>query len=241
MRATLPLACALAISWAVAAQARDDTKGTADPPKQEATSATKLAWNPFAQARAGEWETLLVTSHTNAPNSDEQSLDTWKVASVAQDKVTTTRETRAAKMETKKQSDETCPPKEITVGDFLHLFTHDPVTGVKVEEEKKKVAGKELACTKISCSWRRTKSVGPGMTVFFSANKLTVWISKDVRGPGIVAYSLETKLGQGATLFADAEVAGFGNAEKAEWGKKTNDIVLEGETPEPGSDDPKDK
>jgi hypothetical protein len=93
------------------------------------------------------------------------------------------------------------------------------VEGFKVEDDKRKICDKELACKKISFVWKRKNG----------ADEITAWLSPEIRAGGLAALTLKGKA-TGATkneleTTIKLECGGCGTADKKDMGETAEDLL----------------
>jgi hypothetical protein len=227
------LAASLVLCAAASARAQDGegkkpAPGGAAP---VATATTPLPWNPFANAKVGDWESVVLKAEHRgrSQGAPMQFLMTVRIVKVEGDTVSVKTDAQIPGL----------PPQEPRLHDFSRKTTptieellslrDETISNLEVTEEKKTVGGKELACTKLSYSTVREHKIRNGQTMVMT-KKSVLWLSKDVKGEGLVAMTIEqTVTGLGptpASTSSVAEVLGFGNEDTVEFGKKPGDIDI---------------
>ncbi|MBI3726062.1 hypothetical protein HY251_19200 [bacterium] len=224
----LALLCASFFSLAIVfAQGKEEKKPEPTQPEN-----AELPFRPFENAKPGDWECLLVTEHASPEETPERSLETYRIASVTSSLVTVSTETRTVRGTTKKPQDDAFASSGSKLADLLALWTSEPLSGLKVESEKKTVGARALACSKVTFIVVRSRPVAPGMIAVASTSSYVLWLSRDVPGAGVVAMTVAVKAGGGGTATtSEHELVGFGNGDRAEWGQKPDEVALEGSPP----------
>ncbi len=190
-----------------------------DTPKDHA-----LAWNPYATAKAGDWAAYAMDDRGYA----SKHRDIQSVAKVDGDTATVEEYPCTGKVGDTDHKTWTFSTKDAFTIEKIFSDKENTVTvsDLATTEEKKTVGGREFACTKISCKASRDYAGHKGK--FHFEGTLTVWLSKDVKAPGIVAYTREDVRKRGKStggtpphdMSRDVEVVGFGNGDKTDWGTK---------------------
>jgi len=196
------------ITCATPALAQDEGLG-GDAPKTKETAkkaeeSLALPIHPLEGAKEGDWTAFVWTM--KAGQREEKSLDDWKIAKIADGKIEVQQRSST--------KTETLDAKEVPALEQFLGMTSTKVTDVKVENDQKAMGGRTFATKKITF-----KSDDGRMVV-----NVSLWISKDVKGSGIVAMHIEGDLQKGTKFTADLEVAGFGSKDKTEFGKSVEDV-----------------
>lgn len=105
----------------------------------------------------------------------------------------------------------------------------------RVEDEARTVHGKELSCKKVSFrfTWASERITGDKTTAYRQTTDVSIWLSADVKAPGIVALesSFEATGYSPAHGKLELQVRGFGSGEKTEWGKSKDELDKAGSEP----------
>jgi hypothetical protein len=222
--------------------------------EDDSKKGTKLPFNPFNDCKEGDWECLLMKRTASEWKGTNQLVVVHRIAKVSGDAVEVAPlEVRARGVaETEPQHSKVAFSKKETptVEALFDIMTGDDdlfegkLTGIKVEDEKKTVGGREFACKKLTFSWITkfvyTNGDSAGSTSY------VVWLASDVKGRGIVAMTLDEKCTQPGepehTLRMELELLGMGGAGGVDWGKKAEDAAagLPEEKPAPEDQPPKD-
>jgi len=203
LASTLGLACALAF-------AQGDDKKTDDP---------KAPVNPFAEAKEGDWETLVMT-HTQGSAPARKFAVTYRAGKIADESITIATETLMGNGKKNPPAEKTFKKTEAPALKSVVGNPRDKITEVKVADEKKTVGGKEFACKKVSYTATLESDKGA------ITRKIVLWLSTDAKPYGLVASSTEQSIGGGPTVKIEGELAGLGNGDKASWGKKAEELDL---------------
>lgn len=186
--------------------------------------------DPFAAAKKGDWEVIVMHAVTeNAPGTARKAALVYRVAATSEDGVQLTLEPLPA------PKGGGAPPllllkrgEKPLLSDILGVKDEN-VTGVTVTDDKRTVGGREFACRKIAFSSRKVIKMKASDDLVFTT-RMAIWFSADVKGTGIVAAEREDEAAGGGVADDEThtrfEVAGFGNGEKAEWGKAPAELDL---------------
>jgi len=182
-----------------------------------ADDGTKLPWNPWENATAGDWETLTVDVKWDHPGPPPHILDlvTYRLKGVDENEVKVAFELVPDLM----------PDKvalifsRTVVPTFEQLLNvKGSVSDVKVTADKLTIGGREFACTKVSCV--ALSNAQPGAKV-----ENEYWFSRDVKGFGLVAMVTVVPMAKGGKTTLTYHVGGFGSKDKVEWGKKPEELA----------------
>jgi hypothetical protein len=180
-----------------------------DDAEVQAEQPTRLPWNPYAKATEGDWEVLVGGWMGAGGTLGDHQTFVARIAKLAGDTATVAIDNRHGDGgEHSDAQTHTCPTK----GDLLISALSElpaPLKRVRIaEDEKLTVAGREFACTRVSFA----VSQGEDRV------QTTIWLSKEVKGSGIVARTTMISQGGEGGTFRE-EIAGFGSRDKTEWGK----------------------
>jgi hypothetical protein len=172
---------------------------------------TLLPLNPFTHAAAGDWATYSGT-RVDADGKKHEVTSTWRVASVeGEDVVVSVFSTDDGKPAAH-QADLLFSTKSApALRTFLQVGKELRISDVKAEDAAHKAGGKEFSCRKV------TFNATDGTDSFSG----TAWISADVRGGGVVEARFASARKDGPRI--DLRLKGFGNGEKAVWGRLPED------------------
>jgi len=233
--ASILVSCAVSLVGA-----QDKTEKPAEK-KEERPPSPKLPFNPYALAKTGDWTVFLATSvgKVGEEKKEQTLVGIFRVTKVTDDQVTLSTELKASEGPERKPKDETYSRKEgLTLADYFTLTAKDELSDVKIEDDEKTVGGKKLACTKVTFTTKRTVPLKTTETLVMT-HKNVVWLSKDVGCTGLVSTTIETTStggGSGPTENkVQLEIVGYGNGDKATWGKKPEEVEL----PKAKKDEPK--
>lgn len=178
---------------------------------QDSSSAgTPLPIDRFADAKEGDWLVLAGSVLGESSGKPLRRFVRYGVAKVAKDEV-------ALEVRLGVRADE--PGSRIVLGRTRTLEQLLPselelsrLRDARVEDAERVVADRKLACKKVTASARRPFIGTRGEDV-----RVSVWLSADVKAPGIVA--IEVTCADDPKARARFEVAGWGNGDRAAWGK----------------------
>ncbi len=180
--------------------------------------ATRLPFPVLADAKAGDWEALRMTRSDG--QKVERGVFTCRVEGLERDDGYVVVDVRLDGASLRIGDFDFSRKKAPSVESLVNNFAPARRAGGKVlrskvvlEDTKKTVGGKELACTRASFSddFEDSRGVRHVSYAFF--------FSKDVRGPGIVAAEIDE-----VTSKTELELAGFGRLDTVEWGSKPEDV-----------------
>jgi len=103
------------------------------------------------------------------------------------------------------------PKTDVTLEKYLDFSSYESVKDAKTEDAKLKVSGKEFACKKVS--FKRTGGAG-------REEPYELWFAPEVKAGGLVKLVSTTH-----GFHTEQVIAGFGHAEKTEWGEKVKDAM----------------
>lgn len=168
-------------------------------PKKKAEAVSDvLSWSPAAKAHAGDWSLL----GERAPGTKDARL--YTVAATKDDSVTLEVHDRKAEKPARIELSRKDPP---SAGRLLADLASGALAPARAEKETLTIDGREFACAKLTLA--RGDDDG--------AETWTVWLSQDVRGPGIVALTVTR--GPKREVVLDLVLRGFGTAAATEWGR----------------------
>ncbi|MEZ0228016.1 MAG: hypothetical protein ACAI25_05275 [Planctomycetota bacterium] len=198
------LALAFLLVLATFALAQDEKKPKKDP---------VLPWNPVENAKEGDW--TVFSCHITAGDKIEKRVQTWRVTKVG-DKVVSIEQ--AAGADGGSETIELPAKEPPTIAKFCDVGS-EKVMDLETTDEKRTVGNREFTCKKLSF---RTYD---GQRIL----RATLWLSKDVKGSGVVGIHLEGDLAEpaGGKAIVDFEVAGFGTKDKTEFGKTRAELARE--------------
>ncbi len=181
-----------------------------------------LPFNPFAEAREGDWETLIFTFR-RADGATTDNTSTWRVKKVTDDEVTLELVTVAPGVPKPQVMERIFSRKgKIALRDYFKLGPDEKLEDVKTSDKKLTQAGHVFEGKLLEA----TRSGGR------VDGKCSLLLSPEVKGSGVVALEVQLAKGGSQTHM----VVGFGTAEKKLWGKTAEEIVVvdtkAGETPE---------
>lgn len=191
-------------------------------PKEESTAATPAAEadltlpiHPFADVKEGDWCVLvLAIADPSGGGGEDKKPMMWKVGKVEADAVTWSA-CAVTPAGLREKPIGSFPRKAVeTFRGFLQfLFQKDQgqenYARQKVEDDKRTVNGKEFACKKISA----VIVEGDGREA-----EVAAWFSSEVSGLHLVCLAAK----EAGTVAI--ELAGYGNGEKATWGKTVSEV-----------------
>ena len=177
----------------------------------------KLPFNPWETAKEGDWETLTVETKfegkTAALIKDRfTKLDsvTYSIRGIDAAEVKVAFDTIPDVMEGEERIATIFSRTETPRFDRL-LDVKSDVSDVKYTEEKRRVGGRELACTKIAY----TTTTSHGLRA-----ENAVWFAKDVKTFGLVELTTTVPLDKDTRATIVYRLSGFGSKDKVEFGKK---------------------
>ncbi|MEZ0230130.1 MAG: hypothetical protein ACAI25_16020 [Planctomycetota bacterium] len=167
-----------------------------DAPAKDTT--TKLPFNPFADAKAGDWSTVVMVAA--AGGQKRTAIWTWRVLSVGDDGAVKVQHEYAGRKDGVEHKGNPLSTKEAPT--FARFFSEAIQDVQAPADEKATVDGKNFECKKV---------------VFASENgskKWTVLLAPEVKGSGLVT----ARVARGDQTM-ELNVVGFGTKEKTLWGK----------------------
>lgn len=167
---------------------------------QSAETPAKLPVNPVAKAKVGDWSAF-VEKNIAPDRPIEKSAVTWKVTEIDGDDVTAKNFAGPGIRHFDK--------REMTL-EQLFDAPAGSLRNVETGDEKRAFGDREFACTMVSCKIA---------TKDYTA-KAAVWLCPDVTG-AVVAMVVEYP---GAKTKRKLEIAGYGNGDKATWGKTPDEL-----------------
>jgi hypothetical protein len=183
----------------------------------------KLPLNPFAKAKKGDWSVCLgkMKAEVGGQKMQEKIKLTVRVKETDDKEVTCTMQQAGGPMGGQRPEQKTTfslkenPPfdRYMSMSD-QEKQGGDELADWKVEDDKKTVGGKEFACKKITAKIKDKMGTDA---------KLTMWVTDETKGWGMVAMSIKGSLMGGGSLQMDVELKGYGNGDKADFGKKPED------------------
>jgi hypothetical protein len=184
----------------------------------------KMPINPFAKAKKGDWSVCLGKMKMNMGGQkiDQKMKFIIRVKDVDNGGVTLTMKQEASggfgggggREETATFNLKELPTvqKYMSMNDNQRGGDGEEMSDWKTEDDKKTVGGKEFGCKKVSCKMK--DKMGSDM-------KLVMWVTDETKGWGLVALTLKGTIPQGGgTVQMDMELKGYGNGDKADFGKK---------------------
>jgi hypothetical protein len=212
----LALALLLALApCALAQEKKDDAKAAKEP---------VLPFNPLAGAKEGDWTAFKCSMV--GPGVSDRRAQAWKVLKVDEKEILVEQSAGDGRAEEVK-----LPAKEApTISRFCDIDA-EKVEDVKVQDEKKAIAGHAFACKKVTF----TTTNGDRKI------RATLWLCSDVKGSGVVALHLEMDVVEQQKATVDFELAGYGSTDKTEFGKTKAELAkeLKEEKPPEKKDEPK--
>ncbi len=177
----------------------------------------------FEMAKKGDFETFVVNVvTTKEPEFGRKLVLVFRIADAGEDSVT-------LKTLGSLSSPDDLPSvtfdraKEPLISKLLADVKLDNVTGLERTDEKKTAGGREFACTRLSFVTTRVIPHERASGNSVMTDRWSLWFSAEVKGAGIVAMEhLGSRTDNGVTQREKrmtCEIAGFGNGEKADWGK----------------------
>ena len=183
----------------------------------------KLPINPFAKAKKGDWSVCLgkMKAEVGGQKMSEKIKLTVRVKDIDEKEITCTMQQAGGPMGGQRPEQKTTfslkenPPfdRYMSMSD-QEKQGGDELADWKVEDDKKTVGGKEFTCKKITAKIKDKMGTDA---------KLTMWVTDEAKGWGMVAMSIKGQLMGGGSLQMDVEMKGFGNGDKADFGKKPED------------------
>ncbi len=175
----------------------------------------RLPFNPFEKAQKGDWCIATGTFKREGAGENKVPCASYaRVVKVENDEVTVSEQVQVGAVEkaSKKFSTKQAP----TVAAFFDLKEGE-VSNVKVEDEKRSICGKELACKKLTFTWKHDHSV----------DEVTAWLSPDVKAGGLAAFKLSGHLKAKVELATQIklECAGCGTGNDKTMGESPEDIL----------------
>lgn len=196
------LALALAVLVASALVARADE--------------AKLPFNPYEKAQKGDWCMLTGTFKRTGAGEKKGAAQTFAKVSAVDDGQVTIRE--IAKADGTDKSSRKLSTKEAPGVAAYFDLKEGEVTDVKVEDETRTICGKELACKKLTFTWKHAPAT----------DHVTAWLSQDVKAGGLAAFTMKGKTeANGVELETriTLECQGWGNGDKADAGETPDGIL----------------
>jgi hypothetical protein len=176
----------------------------------------KLPFNPWENAREGDWEMLAVETKFEGRQAailkdrfTKLESVTYRIRGVDAAEVKVSFDTVPDVMEQEERIATIFSRTETPRFDRL-LDVKSDVTDVKYSDEKRRIGGREFLCTKIAYTTTTTHG--------FKAQN-AVWFAKDVKTFGLVELVTEIPLDEGTRATITYRVAGFGTKDKLEFGK----------------------
>jgi hypothetical protein len=183
--------------------------------------ATRLPFPVLADAKAGDWEALRMTRDDGS--KVERGVFTCRVEGLERDDGYVVVDVRLGDANLRIGDFDFSRKRAPSVESLVNNFAPARRGGGKVtrsrialEDAKKTVGGKELACTRASFADDFEDAHGKRHVSY------AFFFSKDVRGPGIVAAEID----EGTSKTA-LELAGFGRRDTVEWGSKPEDVKVD--------------
>lgn len=200
----------------------------------------KMPLNPFAKAKKGDWS--ICGGKMKANFNGNAMTDTMKlivkVKETADGEVTLTMKQSGGKMGGARPEQEVkfSTKENPTVNKYMSMSEQekggDDISDWKVEDDKKTVGEKEFVCKKITAKIKDKMGTDA---------KLTMWVTDETKGWGMVAMTIKGTLMGGGTLQMDVELKGYGNGDKADFGKTPAEEKVDEQPADDGDDAPKAK
>ncbi len=172
-----------------------------------------LPFNPFAEAKEGDWETL--SFQMERPGHPRYtSIETWSVAKVTSDAVTVRIETLVPGGPDKPRSESRSFPRRgpLTLRAYFNMVAGDTLGDVKTKDRRFTFEGHTFDGQQIDMTRQGGKVPGD----------CSLLVAAEIKGPAVVF--LQRMLPGGG--FQQHSVAGFGTAEKKLWGKTADEIPI---------------
>ncbi len=175
----------------------------------------RLPFNPFEKAEKGDWCVATGTFKREGAGEQKTACASYaRITKVDGDEVVLSEQVQVGAVETatRKFSKKEAP----TVVAYFDLKEGE-VSSVKVEDDKRKVCDKELACKKLTFVWKHDHS----------EDEVTAWLSTEVKAGGLVAFNLKGTL-KGKVELATSikmECGGCGTANDKTMGDSPDELL----------------
>jgi hypothetical protein len=190
-----------------------------------------LPYNPFTSAIKGDWSvctgTMSLVPAGKSEGRTERATFVVRILEAERWTVKVGLTQTVAGIALAEQRAALDPHESLSVESFLNLNDAGgpPADAVVASIETRTAAGRGFACRKVTCH----------MDVRGTKETVSLWLSPEVRGWGLVALSIAGVTKDGGKLSIEVELAGYGNDKRTDWGKRPEEL----EPRKPDPPDPK--
>jgi len=176
----------------------------------------KLPFNPYEKAQKGDWCILTGTFKREGAGEGKMSCANFaRVTNVEGDKVSVEEQSQVGAIE---KAAKTFSTKETpTIASYFDL-KGGTVENVAVADDKRKICDKDLACKKLTFSWKHDGA----------NDEISAWLSPEVKC-GLAAFTLKGSIKGKDKVELETQIkmecAGCGNGDKKDMGDAPDDLL----------------